>query len=135
MKIWVILCLVAGPFVARGQQAGGAVSDGQRTDGPVSGKRPAELFRGWRQPALDPLGPATFWPQVPSAVPFIFRDSYPFAPWTKWWPDDDKKPMTLYQRDSLRILLPDRMPCLVPLRVSDKMNGRKMRLGCPAGVS
>jgi hypothetical protein len=41
----------------------------------------------------------------------------------------DVAPISLYQRDSLRIMWPDRMPCLAPLRVTDRM-ARRMRICC-----
>ena len=89
MKIWVILCLAAGPLVVQAQRADGWIS-GQRADGLVPGQRADNLHR------IDGL----------------------FSPWR---PPAVTLPMSLYVRNSIRILLPDRMPCLVPRRLNDPM--------------
>jgi hypothetical protein len=101
MKIGVLLFLVVGPFAARAQ----LMSRDRVPADPASGwLRSNKQFLGWQPSSvvLPGTGGRLQTPLVDLAL------------------------ISLLQRDSLRILLPDRMPCLVPLRVSDAMV-RRMR--------
>jgi hypothetical protein len=91
MKIWVILCLAAGPLAVRGQTASETFSATQPTVRRNHGVQLSEgQFFGWKPPVVHPLFPEKL----------------------QWW-GGRPLPMTRQVRDSLRILLPDRMPCLV----------------------
>ena len=73
----------------------------------IHGRRLDSLFGGWRPPGIE----------FPGAGIRLQ---------TSWV---DVAALSLYRRNSLRIMLPDRMPCLAPLRVTDRM-ARRMRICC-----
>ena len=121
MRIGVILLLVAGPFAVRAQ-----LISNQGLGNPASGwERSNSLFSLWRPPAVAFPKPATrdFYQAIYAETVW-----HPFPENLRWRPYD-RKPMTLHQLDSFRFLLPDRMPCLVPLRVIDRMP-RRMQFCC-----
>ena len=56
------------------------------------------------------------------AGPFIVRAQRPDSLFLGWrpWRGDERKPVSLYQRNTLFVVVPDRMPCLI-LRGVDPM--------------
>ena len=117
MKIGLILLLVAGPFVVRAQKLG-----------TLNPNKPLDsLLSPWQPPVVQIPNRQTWWgPKT------IYDDHWytPFPENLHWDGKKDEQTLTtLYARNSMRILLPDRMPCLVPMRIFDNMP-RKMRFCC-----
>ena len=96
MKIWVILCLAAGPLAVRAQHMARPNSSGWLDTASL----------GWHGPAME----------LPNSARLRYAGGWgrPVFPNNLHLPRrDDDSPMTLYVRDSLRILLPDHMACLI----------------------
>ena len=90
MKIGVIFCLAAGPLLVSGQQ------------------QPGGATFGWRPPAVKIAGTAG----RPAWSIYSDQMYVPFPDNLHWF-GDEKKPKSLWALNSVRILMPDRMPCLV----------------------
>lgn len=113
MKIGVILCLAAGPLLARAQKPGRLFPGGL----------PDSIAVGWRPPAVKIAGTAARKPWS------VYSDKlYRPFPENLHWSGDEKKPNSIWAANSVRILMPDHMACLVsqypdPIPV-DRRKGR-----------
>jgi len=129
MKIGLILLLAAGPFVVRAQKPG-SLSEGpgtliQRAGGLFSANPLDSLLLPWHPPTVLFPGRLTGW------GPRTIYDDRGYTPFPEnlHWPGQEKIQMSLYAQNSIRIMMPDHMPCLVPVGIFDKMP-RKMRFCC-----